>query len=283
MRRPVLIGLAVIVFALPCSAADDDKWSTVKGKVVFDDSKHKVPARVFPPAAKGANLPACAAQDKDFLTEDWVVNPKNKGVRDVFVWLTPEPTADEWKRLRAKGESRLRDFPSFKADQLHPESKAITEKTVEMDQPCCRFIPHVLGIRVGQTLIVKNSATFGHNANFVSSNNGQRNPLIPAGKEDAFPIQERERGEVKITCNIHPWMSASIRVFDHPYFAVTNEDGEYEIKKAPVGKLRIFVWHPAGAYSGKAEGRMGYELTVTPMATNVKPYSVTLDDESEKK
>ena len=78
-------------------------------------------------------------------------------------------------------------------------------------------------------------------------------------------------------------MFASIRVFDHPYFAVTNEDGEYEIKKAPVGKLRIFVWHREGSFSGKDEGRFGYELEVKPKVTDVKAYSVTVDEKPAKK
>lgn len=202
MPARTLVGLLLVAGALPCPAADEDKWSTVKGKVVFDDSKHAIPKRVVPDT-KNAVLPPCAAKDKEFLTEDWVVNAKNKGVQDVFVWLMPEPTADEWKRLKSKGPDRLRAFPSFKPDQLHPDLKEIKQKTVEMDQPCCRFIPHVLGVRVGQTLVVKNSAAFGHNANFVSFNNGQRNPLIPEGKQEEFPIKERERGEIKITCNIH--------------------------------------------------------------------------------
>jgi plastocyanin len=283
MARRTLIGVVILVGALPCHAADDDKWSTVKGKVMFEDSKHAIPKRVVPDT-KNAQLPPCIAKDKEFLTEDWVVNPKNKGVRDVVVWIMPEPTADEWKRLKLKAneKGRLRDFPSFKPDQLHPDLKEIKQKTVEIDQPCCRFVPHVLGIRVGQTLVVKNSAAFGHNANFTSSNNGQRNPLIPDGKQEEFPIKEPERAEVTLTCNIHPWMSASIRVFDHPYFAVTNENGEYEIPKVPVGKHRIFVWHRAGSYSGGDDGRFGYEVTITPKKTEVKEYSVT-EKPAEKK
>src|SRR5262245_54061140 len=110
MTCRTVIGLFVLSGALPCLAADDDKWSTVKGKVVFDDSKHAIPKRAVPDT-KNAVLPPCVGKDKDFLTEDWVVNPKNKGVRDVFVWLMPEPTADEWKRMKSKGSDRIIGFP----------------------------------------------------------------------------------------------------------------------------------------------------------------------------
>jgi len=275
MRSLFASGFAVVIGVLPALAADDDKWSTVKGKVVFDDSKHKIPTREFPPAAKGKDLPKCAASDKEFLTEDWVVNPKTKAVRDVFVWLAPEPTANEWQQLKGR---KLKKFPSFKEEQLHPDLKAVAPNTVEMDQPCCRFIPHALGVRVGQTVVVKNSASIAHNAHWFSQNNGESNPLLGEGKQAQFPVKEWERAEVKVLCDIHPWMSATIRVFDHPYYAVTNADGEYEIKKAPVGKFRIFIWHREGAYSGKDEGRHGFELTITPKVTEVKEYSVTLDE-----
>jgi plastocyanin len=281
MDRAFASLLVAVVAALPCLAADDDKWSTVKGRVVFDDSKHAIPKRVVPDT-KGVALPPCAAQDKDFLTEEWIVNAKNKGVKDAFVWLAPEPTADEWRRLRSKGADRLREFPSFKPDQLHPELKDVKVETVEMDQPCCRFIPHVVAVRVGQTLVIKNSADFPHNAKYDTDNNGSDNPLIPAGKQALVPFTKPERGEIKVLCNIHPWMSASIRVFDHPYYAITNANGEYEIKLAPVGKFRLFVFHSGGGFSGKAEGRFGYELEIKPKATEVKAYSVTVDESSKK-
>jgi hypothetical protein len=276
MSRPALVGLLVLVGALPCLAADEDKWSTVKGKVVFDDSKNPIPKRVAPDT-KGAALPPCVAMDKEFLTEDWVVDPKTKGVRDAVVWLAPEPTAEEWKRLRLPNtdRNRLREFPSFKPADIHPDLRAAPKEPAVIDQPCCRFIPHQSAMRVGQTLVIKNSAAFAHNANYTTTNNGADNPLIPEGKQIAIPIQKPERNEIKVLCNIHSWMSASVRVFNHPYFAVTNEKGEYEIKNAPVGQYRIFVWHSTGGMSGGKEGLFGYELKITPKTTEVKDYALT--------
>jgi hypothetical protein len=274
MSRTALVGLLTLAGALPCLAADDDKWSTVKGRVAYDDSKVPIPKRVAP-NTKGAALPPCAAMDKYFLTEDWVVDAKTKGIRDVVVWLAPEPTADQWRRLRLPKEddNRLRTFPTFRPVNIHPDLKNPSKVPVVIDQPCCRFIPHQAAIRVGQTLVIKNSAAFAHNANYTSTNNGSDNPLIPEGKEIQIPIGKPERNEMKITCNIHGWMSASVRVFDHPYFAVTNEKGEYEIKNAPVGQYRIFVWHSTGGMSGGSDGLFGYDLKVTPKKTDVKDYA----------
>src|SRR4051794_35280875 len=103
MTRSLLACVIALIVNLGSRGADDDQWSTVKGKVVFDDSKTKIPVRVVPPSSKAADLPACAAKDKDFLTEEWIVDPKTKGVRDAFVWLAPEPTADQWKAIKTKG------------------------------------------------------------------------------------------------------------------------------------------------------------------------------------
>src|SRR6266480_2344699 len=118
MPRSALVGLLTLIGALPCLAADEDKWSTVKGKVVFVDSK-------------------------------------TKRVRDAVVWLAPEPSADEWKRLRLPNtdKNRLREFPSFKPDVIHPDLRAAPKDPAVIDQPCCRFIPHQSAMRVGQTLV----------------------------------------------------------------------------------------------------------------------------------
>lgn len=275
MVRSAFSVILLLVGVLPATA---QQWSTVKGKVVYDDSKNKIPVRVVPPAAKGANLPPCAALDKEFLTEDWVVDPKTKGIRDVVVWLAPEPTADEWKRLKLpkSDPNRLRDFPTFKPADIHPDSRNPPKDPVVIDQPCCRFIPHQAAIRVGQTLLIKNSAGFPHNAKYDTTNNGSENPLIPAGEKVEVPIKKPERYEIKLQCSIHRWMSASVRVFDHPYFAITNEKGEYEIQNAPVGPCRVFIWHATGGMAGGTDGLFGYELKVTPKTTDVKDYSFTV-------
>jgi hypothetical protein len=68
--------------------------------------------------------------------------------------------------------------------------------------------------------------------------------------------------------SIHPWMRSFGRVFDHPYFAVTNEKGEFTIPKAPVGKLRLFVWHPDAGFRGGVKGKEGEMIEVRPRGTD---------------
>jgi hypothetical protein len=61
---------------------------------------------------------------------------------------------------------------------------------------------------------------------------------------------------MSIRCTVHPWMQAYMRVFDHPYFAVTDADGRFEVKLAPAGKCRVVYWHELGYHRGTA-GALG--------------------------
>jgi hypothetical protein len=241
-------------------------WVTVKGRVVWNTAIGAAPKRKPITATKDLEV---AAKDKDFNTEDWIVSEKNGGIKNVVVWLLPEPTEAELTDFTSR---KLKSLPSFKATDIHPTLEKPAKKTVEIDQPCCRFIPHVLVAREGQEMIIKNSAPVPHNAKWTSENNEEINPLIPAG--GAYQLKnplKAERYPIRVECNIHPWMSAYIRVFDHPYFAMTDEDGSFEIKNAPVlkGKLRIFIWQENGLHGGN-DGRFGKMIEVKPGTLDLK-------------
>ena len=65
-------------------------------------------------------------------------------------------------------------------------------------------------------------------------------------------------------------MTGYVRVFDHPYFAVTDENGNFEIKNAPAGKFRIVYWHENGIRGG-AKGRAGDVIEIKGPTTELKP------------
>ena len=77
-----------------------------------------------------------------------------------------------------------------------------------------------------------------------------RTPLI-AGVLGGCLDLVADRLPIKIECNIHPWMNGWVRVFDHPYFAVTDADGNFELKNAPAGNYRLMVWHGQGGWRGR--------------------------------
>ena len=80
---------------------------------------------------------------------------------------------------------------------------------------------------------------------------------------------------VGFECGMHPWMKGQVRVFEHPYFAVTDDDGKFEIKDVPAGTWRIVTWHEEGLHKGKA-GILGIPFTTTGAVTELKPLGYEL-------
>jgi hypothetical protein len=221
-------------------AQDAAGWGTIKGQVVYGGSP--LPKQL-PIAAvdKHQDKAACQAQGTT-VDQDWVVNPKNKGVKWTFVWLQ----ADKGQKL-----------------PIHPDLQTIKQKELVVDQPCCTFIPHALGMREGQVLIAKNSAPMPHN--FKWGGNPTKNPgnnvLIPSKGQIEIKDLVADRFPISVSCTIHPWMKAWVRVYDHPYFAVTDENGNFEIKDAPAGNYHLVVWHESVGW-GNAGGKNGDPITI---------------------
>ncbi len=242
--RPwILPAIAVPFIALGTAFAEERTWVTIKGQVVWAG---KVPKQE-PINTKGADA-ACVKGKKAVLEEDYIIDPKTKGLKEVFVWIQPT------------GAAKGAPFPE---KDIHPSLAKPANAALSIDQPCCRFIPHVLAARAGQQLTIENSAPFGHNANWTSDQNGNFNQIIPAGQKFALPkALVAEAGQIRLACNIHGWMTAYVRIFDHPYYALTDADGKFEIKLAPTGKFNLFVYHPVNAYLDGVKGRPGKPFAI---------------------
>jgi hypothetical protein len=78
-----------------------------------------------------------------------------------------------------------------------------------------------------------------------------------------------DRLPVRLADNIHPWMTAWLWVFDHPYFAVTDVDGAFTIRQAPAGTFRLVVWHEGTGWG--PGGRTGIDVTVPRGRDEVVP------------
>lgn len=232
-----LMGL-VIAMARP-AAAQDDQWITIKGKVVL------AVGEMIPSASEievKQDKAHCESKGK-LLEEKFQVNAKNRGIKNVVVWIGVD--ADPKKA------------PPFPKESIHPKLVKSAEM-VEIDQPCCAFTPHVLLARDGQKLVVKNSSPVPHNVNWSSKLNGSGNVSLPAGGKYEFQdTLKADRLPMEVRCNVHPWMNAWVRVFDHPYYTLTDENGDFEIKLAPTGTFRIFYWHEDIGFKDGAEGRAG--------------------------
>jgi hypothetical protein len=110
-------------------------------------------------------------------------------------------------------------------------------------------------------VLFKNSAPIPHNVHLESSDNGSFNVVTPPGQNKQMQNLKAERSPIQVKCDIHPWMKCSFMVFDHPYYAVTDATGRFEIKLAPVGAWRVVYRHELGFHKGK-DGNKGFPLEV---------------------
>jgi plastocyanin len=114
---------------------------------------------------------------------------------------------------------------------------------VTMDQKGCQYIPHVLGVMVGQPFKILNSDGLLHNVHALPKVNPQFNEAMPATRTEAVETFTKSEGTFTIKCDVHPWMQAYVQVFPHPYFAVTKADGKFSIAGLPPGSYTLEAWH----------------------------------------
>jgi hypothetical protein len=196
------------------------------------------------------------APEAEKTEQVWHIGEGN-GVSDAVVWIQPP-------------EGYY--FEVDKANKTWPDK-------VELSQPHCAFIPHINWAMPmipdpknpkkmdpsGQVFQVSNLAAVSHNTVWKTetgpSNAGEEG-TIPAGTPPKPPVplkSGKDPGLVHFNCNIHPWMDAYLWVFDHPYVAITDKDGNYEIKNVPVGsKVKVVAWHEKVEYL--APGKKGEEI-----------------------
>lgn len=113
---------------------------------------------------------------------------------------------------------------------------------VVLDQKSCRYTPHVLALQTSQPLKVTTSDATTHNVHPLPRINKEWNESQPPAGEPLVKTFTRPE-IVPVKCNIHPWMNAYVGVFDHPFFAVSDSNGQFQIKGLPPGHYQIAVWH----------------------------------------
>lgn len=245
----LLAGLIALVAGLSESSAQNaGDWGAVKGQI-------KLSAAPEPRKVDVNNDKEHCLSKGPLNYEDVIVDPKTKGVKNVIVWLRPDTT------------NRRDPFPQ---DKVHPNLAKAPAKKHVVDQPCCQFVPRVVAAREGDTIEFKNSAPVPHNVNY-SSDTESINPTLPPGKSLVLPNPLKAQSTpIPFKCDIHPWMAGRVRVFDHPYFATTDENGNFEIKNAPAGKWRLVIWHENGFHKGR-DGVLGMPVEVKGGGTSELP------------
>lgn len=201
----LIIFLSVLIGSLsPARAAE------IKGKISY---------RGEIPASREIDMkidPNCRSFQSGPVYEENLLMDKDGGVQNVFVYLKTGV-----------------DLSSVK---LPAESVALTQNR-------CMYRPRVFGIQVGQNLeIMSHDATL-HNVRAMPEHSQKFNIGMPfEGMKITKKFSEPEI-MVTIQCDVHPWMRAYAGVLPHPYFAVTDEKGEYVIPNVPNGDYGIGFWH----------------------------------------
>lgn len=113
---------------------------------------------------------------------------------------------------------------------------------VTLDQKGCQYQPHVFGIQAGQTLRIVNSDGTLHNIHALPKINAEFNIGQPFQKMATDKKFDKPEVPLRFKCDVHKWMGAYCGVFNHPFFAVTNDQGTYEIKNLPPGNYVIEAW-----------------------------------------
>jgi plastocyanin len=111
----------------------------------------------------------------------------------------------------------------------------------ELRQEHETFLPHVLAITRGSTVDFPNDDPIFHNVFSLSSAATFDLRRYPRGQSRSQTFAKA--GIVKVYCNIHSHMSATILVRDNPYFAIPNLEGNFELPNVPAGQYTLVGWH----------------------------------------
>ncbi len=210
-------------------------FGTLKGRVIFVGT----PPVLTPLVQKGQNMKDGEVCAKEAIPDQKLVVDPSGGVANVVIFLAKAPA-----------DAKIPPPPSEPAN---------------FDNKACHFIPHVLLVRVGQTVkILNDDFPLQHNTHTLPQRSTAFNNTIPKeGREFVYDLPEPEPCEVK--CDIHSFMHGWHFPLDHPFVAVSGQNGEFEIKNLPAGQHSFRVW---------AEGASGHYLKRN-LPVTIKPGETT--------
>ena len=220
MFRAKSLTLSLLVLSV-CSVSIAQDTGDLKITFKYRGKPHKQQLIMMPVGG-----PAFCGNGK-MLDESLIVNPKNNGIKNVVVYV----------------------YTGRRGVLLPPQQPKKNIQTVANKN--CLFEPRIAVTQVGDTLRATNPDPIGHNFNIPFFNNPAVNINLPPGKKEDLVLGIAEPAPIPFECNIHPWMSGYVLVLDHPYAAISNEDGELIIKNLPLGKMVFRAWHEVGTFKSQ--------------------------------
>lgn len=146
-------------------------------------------------------------------------------------------------RVLVGEDSGLQDVFVYIKSGLEKISFPVPSEPVVIEQQKCRYVPRVIGVRVGQPLHIRNGDPLLHNVRSDSEVNQPFNQGQPVqGMVFAHTFTTREV-MVPVKCDVHAWMRASVGALEHPYFAVTGAGGSFSLPDLPPGTYTLAAWH----------------------------------------
>ena len=191
--------------AAPAGAAAGS--GTLSGKVGFQGTAPTAEK------VKVAADPKCQAMHPQGL-EKQTVQVKDGGLAHVFVWV-----------------------------KNAPGGQPVPAEAVTLDQQGCEYHPHIVGVRTGQQIKITNSDETLHNIHPRPTANAEFNIGQPRKGMESVKSFDKPEIMIPVGCDVHPWMRSYISVVDHPFFAVSKDDGTYEIKGLPPGDYEVEAYH----------------------------------------
>ncbi|MEO1996159.1 MAG: hypothetical protein ABGZ17_12880 [Planctomycetaceae bacterium] len=194
---------------------------SVTGQFVLEGAIPK-PKILFEKGAAVKDSEICAPSD--FISPELVVDAKTKGIQNIFIYM---------RRAPAGGK-------------ITPSKK----KEIVFDQKGCRFKPHALFVRTDQTVLVKSDDPVAHNTHTFMLRNQPVNILVAPNQRKGIPLKNpvAEILPMPVKCDLHPHMRAYWLILDHPFAAITDAKGGFEIKGLPAGEHEFRVWHERVGY-----------------------------------
>jgi plastocyanin len=197
--------VSAILFALAWCYITAPSWgATIKGNVRYTGAP-----------VERKKLPVTIDQyicGKEKDAEELVLSPAN-GIRNAVVSLQNPPPGTKW---------------------------ASNDSSVTMDQKQCAFVPRVIIVPVGGTVEFLNSDRLLHNVKSAGKENPPFNRAQPHARSISFKFKKPEI--LRVDCDLHSWMRGWVVVAEHPFYAVTNERGEFILDNVPPGKYSLQVW-----------------------------------------
>jgi plastocyanin len=213
-QRLLLRSFLTLLLACRGAQCDDTDWGHLRGRLLVSGD---TPSRRTIKVSRDIST-----FGEEIIDDALLVDSKSNGIANVIIYM---------------------DVATNQEVAVHPSYSTQASSEALIVAKGGRFQPRVLWLQAGQVLRFRNEDPFRHNFNLQTSRNQDLNELVAAGEQLTYKFSHSERVPVHVVDGIYNWMSARIIISNHPYVALSDERGTFEIRNLPVGIHRFRLWH----------------------------------------